>query len=134
NSDWSLRYCTATDGQGRQFPLIHPLYDIGPVPTNQFNATGVFLQESGSGTDGTFGYELFVQEIAPSSSVVLNLANQPVITWPAALANYQVQSSDSLISPDWSAVTNATVLVNGQITVVLKPAGTQKFFRRQRVQ
>ncbi len=134
NSDWDSRYCTATDGEGRQFPLIHPLYDLCPAPTNRFDVTGVFLQESGSGTDGTFGYELFVQEIAPSSSAVLNLANEPVITWPAALANYQVQSSDSLTSPDWSAVTNATVLVNGQNTVVLNPAGVQKFFRLQRVQ
>ena len=134
NSDWDSRYCTATDGEGRQLPLIHPLYDLGPAPTNQFDATGVFLQESGSGTDGTFGYELFVQEITPSSSAVLNLANQPVITWPAALANYQVQSSDSLTSPDWSPVTNAVVLVNGQNTVVLTPAVAQKFFRLQRVQ
>ena len=30
NSDWSARYCTATDGEGRQFPLIHPLYDPRP--------------------------------------------------------------------------------------------------------
>ena len=134
NSDWNSRYCTATDGEGRQFPLIHPLYDLGPAPTNQFDATGVFIQESGSSLDGTFGYELFVQEITPSSSAVLNLTNKPVITWPAALANYQVQSSDSLISPDWSVVTNAMVLVNGQNTVVLEPAGTQKFFRLQRVQ
>jgi hypothetical protein len=134
NSDWDSRYCTATDGEGRQLPLIHPLYDLGAAPTGQFDATGVFIQESGSGTDGTFGYELFVQEITPSSSAVLNLANQPVITWPAALANYQVQSSDTLSSPNWSAVTNAPALVNGQNTVVLKPEGAQKFFRLHRVQ
>jgi hypothetical protein len=133
NSDWDFRYCYATDGEGRQLPLIHPLNDIGPAPTNQFDATGVFIQESCSGTDGTFGYELFVQEITPSSSAVLNLANQPVITWPAELANYQVQSSDSLTSSNWSAVTNAPALVNGQNTVVLEPAGAQKFFRLQRV-
>ena len=77
--------------------------------------------------DGTFGYELFVQEIAPSSSAVLNLANLPVITWPASLANYQVQSSDSLTSPNWTAVTNAPALVNGQNTVVLTPGGAQTF-------
>lgn len=134
NSDWDSRYCTATDGEGRQFPLIHPLYDLGPAPTNQFDATGVFLQESGSGTDGTFGYELFVQEITPSSSAVLNLASQPVITWPAALVNYQVQSSDSLARPNWTAVTNTPALMNGQNTVVLTPGGAQKFFRLQRVQ
>ena len=101
NSDWDSRYCTATDGEGRQFPLIHPLYDLGPAPTNQFDATGVFLQESGSGTDGTFGYELFVQEIAPSVRRGVESARiQPVITWPASLANYQLQSSDSLTSPE----------------------------------
>ncbi len=134
NSNWSARFCTATDGEGRQLPLIHPLYDLGAAPTNQFDATGVFIQESGSGTDGTFGYELFVQEITPSSSAVLKLANQPVITWPAALANYQVQSSDSLTSPNWSPVTNMPALMNGQNTVVLTPTGAQKFFRLQRVQ
>jgi len=134
NSDWSSRYSTATDGEGRQLPLIHPLYDLGAAPTGQFDATGVFIQESGSGTDGTFGYELFVQEITPSSSAVLNLANQPVITWPAALANYQVQSSDSLTSPNWTAITNAPALMNGQNTVVLTPGGAQKFFRLHREQ
>ena len=134
NSDWNSRYCTATDGEGRQFPLIHPLYDLGPAPTNQFDATGVFIQESGSGTDGTFGYELFVQEIAPSSAATLNLANQPVITWPASLANYEVQGSDSLTSPNWTTVTNSPALMNGQNTVVLTPGRAQKFFRLHRVQ
>ena len=134
NSDWSSRYSPATDGEGRQLPLIHPLYDLGAAPTGQFDATGVFIQESGSGTDGTFGYELFVQAITPSSSAVLNLANQPVITWPGALANYQVQSSISLTSPNWTAVTNTPALMDGQNTVVLTPSGTQRFFRLQRVQ
>jgi len=134
NSDWSSRYCTATDGQGRQFPLIHPLYDLGPAPTNSFDATGVFLQESGSSTDGTFGYELFVQEIAPSAPAELAIAMKPVITWPGSLSNYQLQSRGSLTSTNWIAVTNAPVLVNGQNTVILDPAAAQNFYRLQRVQ
>ena len=137
NSDWSLRYCTATDGQGRQFPLIHPLYDIGPVPTNQFNATGVFLQESGSGTDGTFGYELFVQEIAPSDAAIVNIAVQSgsvVVSWPSSLANWQLQSCTSLSNPNWAAMTNTPAVVNGQNTIGLQPMTGQKFFRLQQVQ
>jgi hypothetical protein len=137
NSDWDSRYCTATDGEGRQFPLIHPLYDLGPAPTNQFDATGVFLQESGSGTDGTFGYELFVQEIALSDAAILNIAVQGssvVISWPGSLSNYQLQSSDSLTSPNWTAVTNTPALVNGQNTVIVEPTGAQKFYRLQQVQ
>jgi hypothetical protein len=134
NSDWSSRYCTATDGEGRQFPLIHPLYDLGPAPTIRFDATGVFLQESGSGTDGTFGYELFVQEIAPSAPAALTIAMNPVITWPGSLANYQLQSRDSLSATNWTPVTNAPVLLNGQNTVILNPTAAQKFYRLQQVQ
>jgi hypothetical protein len=137
NSDWDSRYCTATDGEGRQFPLIHPLYDLGLAPTNRFDATGVFLQESGSGTDGTFGYELFVQEIAPSAGAVLSLAAVPSgiqVSWPGSLSNYQLQSTDSLTAPNWTSVTNTPVLVNGQNTVILKPTAAQKFYRLQRAQ
>jgi hypothetical protein len=134
NSDWSTRFCTATDGEGRQFPLVHPLYDLGPAPTNRFDVTGVFLQESGSATDGTFGYELFVQEVAPSAAAVLGITMNPVITWPGSLANYQLQSRDSLISTNWTLVTNAPVLLNGQNTVILNPTAAQKFYRLQQVQ
>ena len=137
NSYWDSRYCTATDGQGRQFPLIHPLYDLGPAPTNQFDVTGVFLQESGSGTDGTYGYELFVQEITPSTGPVLSLvvvSSGIQISWTGSLSNYQLQSTDSLTAPNWTSVTNAPVLVNGQNTVILKPTAAQKFYRLQQEQ
>jgi hypothetical protein len=136
NAAWRARFCTATDGEGREFPLVHPLDDLGPAPTHRFDATGVFLQESGSGTDGTFGYELFVQEIAPSDAALLTLvleAGATVISWPASLANYQLQSSDSLPAVHWTTVTNAPVLVNGRNAVTLPSVTGQTFFRLQRV-
>jgi hypothetical protein len=136
NSDWSARYCTATDGEGRQFPLVHPLYDLGPAPTNRFDATGIFLQESGSGTDGTFGYELFIQEVAPSATAVLAIATRPVITWPGSLANYQLQYTNTVgARGPWQTATNVPALLNGRWTVILDPADAQtRFYRLQRVQ
>ena len=137
NSDWSSRFCTATDGEGRQFPLIHPLYDIGPAPTNQFDATGVFLQESGSGTDGTFGYELFVQEVSPSDTAALNigkLGDAIILSWPSLLGNWQLQSTDSLSNPNWAAVTNSPAVVSGRNVLTWEPTTTQQFFRLKRVQ
>ncbi len=136
NAAWSARFCTATDGEGRQFPLIHPLYDLGPAPPNRFDATGVFLQESGSGTDGTFGYELFVQEIALSDAAILTIAldaGAAVISWPGSLANYQLQSKDSLAATHWTTLTNAPALVAGRNTVILEPGAAQKFYRLQRI-
>ena len=133
NSDWDSRYCTATDGEGRKLPLIHPLYDLGAAPTNRFDATGVFIQESGSSSDGTFGYELFVQEITPSADATLTIATKPVITWPASLSNYQLQAADSADSPNWTAVTNIPVLANGLNTVILDPSSPMKVYRLQRI-
>lgn len=134
NSDWSARFCTATDGEGRQFPLVHPLYDLGSAPTNTFDASGILLQESGSDSDGTFGYELFVQEIAPSSPAALAIAIKPVITWPGSLSNYQLQSRNSLTSTNWTPVTSAPVQVNGQNTIILDATAPHGFYRLQRVQ
>lgn len=131
---WGQRLCTATDGEGRVFPLRHPRYSLGEAPTNRFDAIGVLNQESGSGSDGTFGYELFVQEIAPASDAVLSIATKTVITWPGALANYRLESSDSLSEPNWNAVTNLPVLVDGENTVIESGAAAQRYFRLERVQ
>ena len=136
NSPWSGRFCTATDGEGRQFPVIHPLYDLGPAPTNTFDAIGILLQESGSDSDGTFGHELFVQEIAPSSPAVLSIASRPVVTWPGALANYHLQYTNTVGAPGpWQPATNVPALINGRWTVILDPADAQtRFYRLQRIQ
>jgi hypothetical protein len=133
NADWGARSCAVTDGEGRQFSLVHPLQDIGPAPTNRFDAVGIFIQESGSGSDGTFGYKLFVQQIEPSAPANLAIALKSVISWPGSLANYQLQSRTSLASTNWTAVTNAPVLVDGQQTVIVDSAGGQRYFRLQRV-
>lgn len=131
---WSARKCAVTDGEGRQFTLRHPRYSLGDAPTYRFDAIGVFTQESGSGTDGTFGYELFVQEIAPSDDAVQSIANQAVITWPGALSNYRLESKDSLTVTNWTPVTNPPVLVNGRNTVILDSSAAQKSFRLHRTQ
>ncbi len=131
NSDWESRFCTVTDGEGRQFPLIHPLYDIGPAPTNQFDATGVFLQESGSGVDGTFGYELFVQEIAPSDAAILNIAVQSSQWWFRGPARWPIVSCKAAIHFQFQLGGDDQYSggLNGRNTIVLQPMEAQKFFR-----
>jgi len=69
-------------------------YSLGDAPTNRFDATGIFLQESGSGTDGTFGYELFVQETVPAVEPELNISMKAVITWPGVLASRGLDRRD----------------------------------------
>ncbi len=135
-NSWGNRLCSVTDGENRFFSLRHPRYSLGPVPTNTFDAIGILNQESGSGSQGTNRYELFVQEILTSEPAVLNIALQPVITWPASLANYQLQYTNVLGgSGDWAPVTNTPVLVNGKWTVIQNSTEAQtRFYRLQRVQ
>ena len=89
---WGNRLCTVTDGAGRFFSLRHPRYSLGPAPAGLFDAIGIFTQESGSGVQGTTGYELFVQQVlphgpAPELAIGLNVT----ISWPATANAYQLE-------------------------------------------
>jgi len=132
---WGNRLCSVTDGENRLFQLRHPRYSLGPAPTNAFDVIGILNQESGSGVQGTNGYEVFVQEVLPPEPAVLDIALQAVITWPGSLANYQLQFTNTVgVAGPWQAATNVPVLVNGRWKVILDPADAQRrFYRLQRI-
>jgi len=76
-SAWGDRLCTAVDGLGHELTLRMPLYDLGDIPTGPFEVYGIINQESGSGTNGRMGYELFVLSAGavpePTSLTMLTL-------------------------------------------------------------
>ncbi len=118
---WANRLCTVTDGADRFFSLRHPRYSLGETPTNLFDAIGVFNQESGSGGQGTNGYELFVQQIIPQTAPSLGAAQVIALTWPVSGAVYQLEHRLDLNSADWVPVTNAPVVIDGLNTVLAPP-------------
>jgi len=127
---WGNRLCTVTDGLGRFFSLRHPRYSLGPAPTTQFDAIGIFNQESGSGSQGTNGYELFVQQVlphnpAPEMAIGLNVT----IAWPANMDIYQLEWRSQADTGEWTPVTNAPVVINGMNTVILPPASPQRYYQ-----
>jgi hypothetical protein len=127
---WGNRLCTVTDGAGRFFSLRHPRYSLGAAPTNQFDAIGIFNQESGSGSQGNNGYELFVRQAlprnpAPEMAIGLNVT----ISWPANTDTYQLEWRSKADTGTWNPVTNAPVVINGLNTVILPPAKPQRFYQ-----
>lgn len=64
-TEWADRLCEVTDGLGHTLPLRMPLHDLGDAPAGVFDAYGILNQESGSGSNGRMGYELFVTGIVP---------------------------------------------------------------------
>jgi hypothetical protein len=130
SNTWGNRLCTVTDGEGRFFSLRHPRYSLGPAPTGVFDAIGIFNQESGSGSHGTNGYELFVQQVlprlpAPEVAIGLNVT----ITWPVSSATYQLEWRGQADTGEWSPVTNVPVVIDGNHTVVLPPASPRQYYQ-----
>jgi len=125
---WGARLCTVTDGAGRCFNLRHPRYSLGSAPSASFDAIGIFNQESGSGSQGTNGYELFVQQIILPPPA-LDLALNAVVSWPANGTAYVLESSTAITNAPWTTVTNAPSVINGKNTVLMPASDTQRFFR-----
>lgn len=127
---WANRLCTVTDGLGRFISLRHPRYDLGPAPTSTFDAIGIFTQESGSGTQGTNGYELFVQEVIPQGPAPeLTIGLNVTVAWPATAEGYQLEWRAQADSGDWMPVTNTPVALHGTNTVILPPTSAQQFYQ-----
>ncbi|NUN94074.1 MAG: PEP-CTERM sorting domain-containing protein [Verrucomicrobiae bacterium] len=72
-SAWGDRLCWVTDGLGHTNALRMPLADLGAPPAGVFDVYGIVNQESGSGSNGRMGYELFVVSVIPEPSVMVLL-------------------------------------------------------------
>ena len=129
---WGNRLCTVTDGAGRYFRLRHPRYSIGEAPTNWFDAIGIFNQESGSGSQGTNGYELFVQQVIPQQTPELGIERALAISWPLSGAACQLEYRTNINSEVWMPVTSAPGVINGRNTVLVPPAESPRQFYRLR--
>jgi hypothetical protein len=125
---WGNRLCTATDGT-RTFPLRHPRYSLGDAPKNQFDAIGIFNQESGSGSQGTNGYELFVQQIIPQDAPALAIAAKAAVSWPVSGAALALEYTADANSTNWTVLTNAPVMIGGRNTVLDDLTNPQRYYR-----
>jgi hypothetical protein len=127
---WLNRLCTVTDGAGRFFSLRHPRYSLGAAPAIQFDAIGIFNQESGMSTQGTNKYELFVQQVLPHNPAPeLAIGPNVTIAWPASSDTYQLEWRSQADTGEWMPVTNAPVVINGMNTVILPPSSPQRFYQ-----
>lgn len=126
-TDWGSRKCIVTDGQGRFFPVRTSLWNVGPAPEGRFDAIGILNQESGSGIDGTFGYELFVQEVIMHDPPVLRIS---VVSWPVSAPGFELEYSDELDPANWRPVGTPPLRVNGNFVVTDQLNQTGRRFYR----
>ncbi len=129
---YNERVCQATDGTGRIFRLRVPRLDLGAAPTGAFDAIGILDQDSGSGSDGTTGYELFVQQVVrpvPVLAVTRNGDNL-VLSWPVEAGDPQLFQATA-VNAAFTPVTATPVAASGRWNVTVPVAGAAGFFRLQ---
>lgn len=113
-TSWAERKCQVTDGTGRFLTMRTALGSWCAPPAGGFHAVGILNQESGSGSNGTFGYELFAQEIVDTSPPVLQIS---VVSWSASTAGFRLQSRDGFEGKQWEAVTAEPNISQGRFIV-----------------
>jgi hypothetical protein len=72
----------------------------------------------------------FYRLASPTPKLVVAAAgaSRLVVSWPVLSANYQLEESDSLSAPNWTAVSGALVVSNSFNNVQITPSAPRKFF------
>jgi uncharacterized repeat protein (TIGR03803 family) len=90
---------------------------------------GNFYGTTSTGGEGEAG-TVFRLTVVQLPQLTINLSGTNVIlTWPPGPTNWTLQSTTNLVLPVWTAVSPASVVVNGQNTVTNPISGTQRFYR-----
>ena len=73
-------------------------------------------------------FSAFITQPPPQLSISSSAGNV-VLSWPAAQAAYQLQSTASLAPSSWASVTNLPVQNGSALTVTLPVGSGTRFFR-----
>ncbi len=112
--------------------MFHPCA-AAPAGTNEYTVTfEAFLANTNTGVavagSGTGPFVLKWTSV-PDGRPTLSIGQRIVIAWPETAANCVLECTESLSPCEWRVVTNAPVMVEGRMAVVLEPGEARKFFR-----
>jgi len=113
--------------------MFHPGV-TAPPGTNTFNATfEAYLVNTATGQEVAGSKSMpFVFNFTdvPDGRPALSIAQKIVIAWPSATAaNWVLESADAPLASNWTRVTNAPVIVDGEPAVILDGSAAKKFYR-----
>ena len=112
--------------------MFHPCV-TAPPGTNSYAATfEAFLVNTNTGValpHSSTGPFTLNWTTVPDGRPALNIAQKMVIAWPATVTNGVLECADTLPCSNWTRVTNAPVMLDGQPAVILDANGGNRFFR-----
>lgn len=83
------------------------------------------------GTGVSYGIDNIVMQPTPSVTARVAAPNV-VFSWPTNALGFSLQSSTNLTAGSWADVTNTTVIVGSNYSVILSPTQERRFFRLKR--
>ena len=117
--------------------MFHP--GVSALPgTNTFTATfQIYLVNTLTGQEVAGSASMpFVFNFTdlPDGRPALTIATKVVVSWPAATsANWLLESASTLPASDWTLVTNAPVVVDGEPSAVLPVSAAPQYYRMRYV-
>jgi hypothetical protein len=90
----------------------------GPLSGGTYSLTGGFWSIYAIQTPG-----------APRLRVYLTTANTVIVAWPAPSTGFHLQQNPDVATSNWSGVTNAVNVVNGENQVTMSPPLGNRFYR-----
>jgi hypothetical protein len=82
------------------------------------------------GNSNTCSFQITVAPPQPRPQLTINLiTNKVVLSWPAAITNYALESTAVLAPAQWSSVTNVPTVSGGTRSVTLDIGDVSNFFR-----
>jgi len=112
--------------------MFHPCV-TAPPGTNTYSATfEAFLIDASTGLEvpnSSTGPFTLNWTSLPDGRPALAIAQKIAIAWPAAATNYVLEYADTLPCSNWTRVTNAPVMLDGQPAVLLDASELRRFFR-----
>lgn len=112
--------------------MFHPGI-TAPPGTNTYAATfEAFLGNTSTGAEvpnsSTGPFTLHWTSF-PDGRPALTIAPKIVVAWPVTATNYVLECAEMVPSSNWTRVTNAPVMLDGQPAVVLDGSSGSRFFR-----
>ena len=115
--------------------MFHPGV-TAPPGTNPLSATfEAYLVDTLTGQEvsgSSSGPLAFNWTRVPDGRPTLEIGTRFVVAWPAGTAGYELEWADTMSAANWTPVTNAPVILDGQPAVVLRPETATKFFRMRK--
>ena len=125
---YNLRRALASAGP---YTNLCNLATTGFADTNVANGTTYYYEVSAMNSIGESAYSAPVSVRLPLPALSAALSNhQLILSWPVTASSFSLSSATNLSAPvTWTAVTNATITSNGQVTATLSPSGSARFYR-----